>query len=169
MMAGLRSIFGDSLLRILVPCLWVFMLAGEAVNVVEVFLVTEELGLNAVGYGWVVAVQGAGAIVGAWLAGRLVRTVARSRAVLTGMAGIGIACVIMGIAGGVVLLVIGSAVVGFGSGVLNATVSTLMVTRSAEQVQGPRGRGHSMGRPAASAPFRPACSAASSARCSGPG
>jgi len=136
MMAGLRSIFGDSLLRILVPCLWVFILAGEAVNVVEVFLVTDELGLNAAGYGWVVAVQGAGAIVGAWLTGRLVRTMARSRAVLIGMAAIGIACVLMGIADGVVLLVIGSAVVGFGSGVLNATVSTLMVTRTAERVRG---------------------------------
>ena len=69
MTAGLRSIFGDSLLRILVPCLWVFILAGEAVDVVEGFLVTDELGLNAAGYGWVVAVQGAGAIVGPWPTG----------------------------------------------------------------------------------------------------
>jgi MFS family permease len=136
MMAGLRSIFGDSLLRILVPCLWLFILAGEAVNVVEVFLVTDEIGLNAAGYGWVVAVQGAGAIVGAWLSGRLVRTVARSRAVLGGMAAIGIACVIMGLADGMVTLLIGSVTVGFGSGVLNAVVATLMVTRSAEAVRG---------------------------------
>ncbi len=136
MTAGLRSIFGDSLLRILVPCLWLFILAGEAVNVVEVFLVTDEIGLNAAGYGWVVAVQGAGAIVGAWLSGRLVRTVARSRAVLGGMAAIGIACMIMGTADGMVTLLIGSVTVGFGSGVLNAVVATLMVTRSAEAVRG---------------------------------
>ncbi len=83
-----------------------------------------------------VAVQGAGAIVGAWLTGRLVRTMARSRAVLAGMAAIGMACVLMGVADGVVVLVIGSAVIGFGSGVLNAAVSTLMVTRSAESVRG---------------------------------
>jgi len=136
MTAGLRSIFGDSLLRILVPCLWMFILAGEAVNVVEVYLVTDEIGLNAAGYGWVVAVQGAGAIVGAWLSGRLVRTLARSRAVLAGMAAIGISCVLMGLANGVVMLVIGSAMVGFGSGILNAAVSTLMVTRSVENVRG---------------------------------
>jgi MFS family permease len=136
MTAGLRSIFGDSLLRILVPCLWVFILAGEAVNVVEVFLVTDEVGLSAAGYGWVVAVQGAGAILGAWLTGRLVRTTARSRAVLGGMAAIGIASVLMGIAGGIVTLLIGSLAIGFGSGMLNAAVSTLMVTRSAEVVRG---------------------------------
>ncbi|MEI8407545.1 MULTISPECIES: MFS transporter [unclassified Kribbella] len=136
MSAGLRSIFGDSLLRILVPCLWLFVLVGEAVNVVEVYLVTDEIGLNAAGYGWVVALQGAGAIVGAWLSGRLVRTLARSRAVLAGMAAIGIACVLMGLADGVVTLVIGSVTVGFGSGLLNAAVSTLIVTRSAESVRG---------------------------------
>ncbi|MEV0283778.1 MULTISPECIES: MFS transporter [unclassified Kribbella] len=134
--AGLRSIFGDSLLRILVPCLWVFILAGEAVNVVEVFLVTDELKLNAAGYGWVVAVQGAGAIVGAWLTGRLVSTAARSRAVLSGMAAIGIGCALMGLASGVVTLLIGSVTVGFGSGVLNAAVGTLIMTRSAESVRG---------------------------------
>jgi MFS family permease len=119
-----------------VPCLWLFILAGEAINVVEVFLVTDEIGLNAAGYGWVVAVQGAGAIVGAWLTGRLVRTMARSRAVLTGMAAIGIASVVMGMANGMVTLLIGSVTIGFGSGVLNAAVSTLMVTRSAESVRG---------------------------------
>jgi MFS family permease len=61
---------------------------------------------------------------------------ARSRAVLAGMAAIGISCVLMGLANGVVMLVIGSALVGVGSGVLNSAVSTLMVTRSAENVRG---------------------------------
>jgi MFS family permease len=136
MSAGLRSIFGDSLLRILVPCLLVFVLVGEAVNVVEVFLVTDEIGLNAAGYGWVVAVQGAGAIVGAWLTGRLVRTTARSRAVLAGMAAIGLGGVFMGVANGLVPLLIGSVAVGFGAGMVNAAVSTLIVTRSAETVRG---------------------------------
>jgi MFS family permease len=80
--------------------------------------------------------QGAGAIVGAWLTGRLVRTTARSRAVLAGMAAIGVACVLMGIANGLVTLLIGSVTVGFGSGMLNAAVSTLMVVRSADSVRG---------------------------------
>ncbi|WP_165949063.1 MFS transporter [Kribbella turkmenica] len=136
MTAGLRGIFSDALLRILVPCLWMFVLAGEAVNVVEVYLITGELGLDAAGYGGVVAVQGAGAIAGAWLTGRLVGAITRSRAVLAGMAAIGVACVLMGLANGVVTLLIGSVTVGFGSGLLNAAVGTLVVTRSAEAVRG---------------------------------
>ncbi|HET6298016.1 MAG TPA: MFS transporter [Kribbella sp.] len=134
--AGLRSMFGDPLLRILVPALWVFVLAGEAVNVVEVFLITDELGLSSSGYGGVLAAQGAGAIVGAWFTGRLRNDSARSRAVLAGTAAIGASCILMGVAGNVVTLVIGAVSVGFGGGMLNAATSTLVVTRSAEAVRG---------------------------------
>ena len=55
--------------------LWVFVLVGEAVNVVEVFLVTDEIGLGRgrlrLGAG---APRERGAIVGAWITGRLVTT-----------------------------------------------------------------------------------------------
>jgi MFS family permease len=136
MSAGLRSIFADPLLRILVPALWVFVLAGEAVNVVEVFLVTDEVGLGSSGYGGVLAAQGAGAIAGAWFTGRLGSDTARSRAVLAGTAAIGLSCVLMGLAGNVVTLVVGAVACGFGAGMLNAATSTLVVTRSAELVRG---------------------------------
>jgi MFS family permease len=136
MTAGLRSIFADDLLRILVPALWVFILVGEAVNVVEVFLITDELGLGPTGYGVVLAAQGAGAIAGAWLTGRLKGDRGRSRAVLVGMAGIGVSCVLMGLAGNVVVLTIGAVTIGLASGMLNAAVSTLLVTRTAEDRRG---------------------------------
>lgn len=136
LMAGLRSLFGDSLLRILVTCLWVFVLTGEAVNVVEVFLVTDEVGLGASGYGWLMAAQGAGAILGAWGSGRLVTAASRSRALLAGMAAIGGSCVLMGLSHDVVTLAIGCLAVGAGSGMLNAACSTLIVTRTTEQVRG---------------------------------
>ncbi|HEY0475088.1 MAG TPA: MFS transporter, partial [Kribbella sp.] len=136
MSAGLRSMFADPLLRILVPALWVFVLVGEAVNVVEVFLITDELGLGSSGYGGVLAAQGAGAIVGAWFTGRLRNDSARSCAVLAGTAAIGAACILMGLAGNVVALVAGAVAVGFGAGMLNAATSTLVVTRSAEVVRG---------------------------------
>ena len=136
LMAGLRSLFGDSLLRILIVCLWVFVLTGEAVNVVEVFLVTDEVGLGAGGYGWLMAAQGAGAIVGAWASGRLVTAASRSRALLAGMAAIGASCVLMGLSHGVITLAIGCLAVGAGSGMLNAATSTLIVTRTAEEVRG---------------------------------
>ncbi|TDU90564.1 putative MFS family arabinose efflux permease [Kribbella voronezhensis] len=136
MTAGLRSIFADDLLRILVPSLWVFILVGEAVNIVEVFLITDDLGLGPTGYGVVLAAQGAGAIAGAWLTGRLKGHLDRSRAVLLGMAGIGISCVLMGLAGNVVVLLIGAVAIGLASGTLNAAVSTLLVTRTAEERRG---------------------------------
>jgi len=135
-MAGLRCLFDDSLLRILLLCLWGFVLVGEAVNVVEVFLATDVIGLSAAWYGWLLAAQGAGTIVGAWGSGRLVSSTSRSRAVLSGMAAIGAGMVLMGVSGGAVVLVLGAVVTGLGSGLLNSAVSTLIVTRVADAVRG---------------------------------
>ncbi|GAB3944801.1 MFS transporter [Kribbella albertanoniae] len=134
--AGLSALLGDPLLRVLVACLWAFVLVGEAVNVAEVFLVTNEVGLNAAGYGWVLAAQGAGAILGAWGSGRLTASSSRARAVLAGMAGIGLGTACMGVANGVVLLIVGAVITGAGGGMLNAATSTLIVTRVAEAVRG---------------------------------
>nr|WP_272954652.1 MFS transporter [Kribbella sandramycini] len=134
--AGMRCLWGDPLLRLLLICLWIFVLVGEAVNVAEVFLIKEEIGLGPAGYGWVLAVQGGGAIAGAWGSGRLKTSGARVRAVLAGMAAIGAGMTVMGLANGVVLLVLGAALMGAGSGLLNAATSTLIVTRVAEAVRG---------------------------------
>jgi MFS family permease len=136
LMAGLRSIFGDDLLRVLLPALWVFVVVGEAVNVVEVFLVTDEIGLGPTAFGLVGALTGAGAIVGAWSSGRLRDDRIRSRAVLAGMATIGGSSVLMGLAGGVVTLGLGALTIGVGSGMLNASVSSLVVTRTADHLRG---------------------------------
>lgn len=134
--AGLRGLLGDPLLRVLVTCLWGFVLVGEAMNVAEVFLVTDDVGLNAAGYGWVLAAQGAGSIIGAWGSGRLTASAGRARAVVVGMAGIGGGAVCMGLANGVVVLTAGAVVMGAGGGLLNAATSTLIVTRVAEAVRG---------------------------------
>src|SRR5690349_21369025 len=103
-MAGLRVILGDDLLRILVPALWVFVVVGEAVNVVEVFLITGELGLGPALYGAAGAATGLGAIAGSAYTARLGSDRARSRAVIAGMAAIGASSVLMGLAGNVVTL-----------------------------------------------------------------
>ncbi|TCO49201.1 putative MFS family arabinose efflux permease [Kribbella antiqua] len=135
-MVGLRSMFGDRLLRILVPALWLFVIVGEAVNVVEVFLVTEEVGLGPSGYGAIGAVTGAGGIAGAWYSGRLRGDRGRSGAVIAGMAAIGGACVLMGCAGNFLTLALGGFAIGIGSGLLNAATSSLIVTRTAEHLRG---------------------------------
>ncbi|GAA2798612.1 MFS transporter [Kribbella solani] len=134
--AGLRSIFGDGVLRILVPGLWVFVLVGEAVNVVEVFLITGELGLGPSGYGAAGAATGAGAILGAWYSGRLRSDRTRTRGVVAGMAAIGTACVVIGLAGNFAVLLVGATGIGLGSGMLNAATSALVVTRSSDAVRG---------------------------------
>jgi MFS family permease len=136
LMTGLRSLFADQLLRILVPGLWTFVLVGEAVNVVEVFLITDEIGLGPSGYGAVVAAQGAGAIGGSLAAGALRSDTDRSYAMLAGTVGIGGSCILMGVAPGVVALVVGAVAGGLAVGLLNAATSTLVVTRSAEEVRG---------------------------------
>jgi MFS family permease len=134
--AGLRAVFDDDVLRILVPALWLFVVVGEAVNVVEVFLITGELGLGPGLYGAAGAATGAGAIFGAWYSGRLVGDRGRSFAVVAGMAAIGGSCVLIGLAGNFVTLMIGATTIGAGSGLLNAAANALVVTRSAEQVRG---------------------------------
>jgi MFS family permease len=136
LMAGLRHLFGDPLLRILLMCLWGFVLVGEAVNVVEVFLVTDAVGLSAAWYGWLLAGQGAGAILGAWGTGRLSSSASRSQAVMAGMAAIGVGMLLMSGAKGATVLMAGAVVSGVGSGLLNAAVSTLIVTRVADAVRG---------------------------------
>jgi MFS family permease len=134
--AGLRAIFGDDILKVLVPALWMFVLAGEAANVVEVFLITDELGLGAALFGAAGAATGAGAIFGAWYSGRLNGDRARAVGVVVGMAAIGGSSVLMGLAGNLVTLLIGATTIGVGSGMLNAATSALVVTRSAEAVRG---------------------------------
>ncbi|TCC41143.1 MFS transporter [Kribbella speibonae] len=134
--AGLRAVFGDDILRILVPALWLFVVAGEAVNVVEVFLITGELGLGPGLYGVAGAATGAGAIFGAWYSGRLNGDHARAVGVVVGMAAIGGSAVLMGLAGNLVTLLIGATTIGVGSGMLNAAANALVVTRSAEAVRG---------------------------------
>ncbi|MFF0265361.1 MFS transporter [Kribbella sp. NPDC004536] len=135
-LAGLRAIFGDNLLRILVPALWLFVVVGEAVNVVEVYLITGELGLGPALYGAAGAATGLGAIAGSAFTARLHTDQARSRAVIAGMAAIGGSCVLMGLAGNIVTLMIAATTIGVGSGMLNAATSSLVVTRAAEAVRG---------------------------------
>jgi MFS family permease len=112
------------------------VVVGEAVNVVEIRLITHELGLGPALYGAAGAATGAGAILGAWSSGRLRGDRARSAAVVAGMAGIGGSCVLMGLAGNFVTLMIGATTIGVASGMLNAATSSLVVTRSAEHVRG---------------------------------
>ncbi|ADB35436.1 major facilitator superfamily MFS_1 [Kribbella flavida DSM 17836] len=135
-LAGVRSLLGDQLLRVLVPGLWLFILAAEALNVVEVYLLTGDLGLGPVGYGLIGAGQGVGAVAGAWCTGRLGADRARALAVVAGTALIGAAALLMGLTQILVLVALGAVGMGFAAGVLNTGTSTLVVTRTPEALRG---------------------------------
>jgi MFS family permease len=134
-LAGLRVIAADRLLKVLVPGLWIFILAAEATNVIEVFLVTDEIGLGATGLGAVFAVQGAGGIFGAYAAGRLADD-RRVHAVVAGTLGVGLGGALMGLAPSAALLVAGCLVSGLAGGLINAGTGALVVTRAQEAVRG---------------------------------
>ena len=134
--AGLQLLLRDRLLRVLVPGLWLFIIAGEALNVVEVYLLTGDLGLDSAGYGLIGAGQGAGAVVGAWWTGRLSSDRSRSLAVVGGTALIGAAAVLMGLAQLIVLAAVGAAAMGLAVGALNTATSTLVITRTPEALRG---------------------------------
>ncbi|MBA3989570.1 MAG: MFS transporter [Propionibacteriales bacterium] len=75
--SGRQFILKDSLLRLLVPALCLFILAAEATNVVEVFLITDDLGASAAMYGVAMAAYMLGQISGPLLAGRVLGDASR--------------------------------------------------------------------------------------------
>ena len=133
--AGFRVMFGDGLLKVLVPGLWIFILAAESVNVVEVFLVTDEAGLGASAYGLVLACQGAErSPEPGWRAGWRATCPGRARRVRDDQPRGRLA--LMGVSWHPVVLVLGSVLMGGSGGLLNAAGNALIVRRSPEAVRG---------------------------------
>jgi MFS family permease len=133
---GLAIVWRDSLLRPLFVLLALFVLIGSMVNVVEVFLVRETLHASTIWYGISGAAFSAGALTGAVLSSRLrgPLTLARgfvASAVLLalGLAGLGLAPAVLW------LLPIGF-VTGAGNGVLNVTLSSLVMGRALDAERG---------------------------------
>lgn len=90
-MSGRHFILRDGLLRLLAPALWLFVPSAEATNVVEVFLITDDLGSSAGMYGVAMAAFMLGQISGPLLAGRVVGDAARISWTALSAAAIGVA------------------------------------------------------------------------------
>ena len=131
-----RSIRSDALLRLLVPALWLFILAAEAPNVVEIFLLRDDLDASATAYGAVIAGFMLGQVSGPLLAGRVSSDAARIRWTATAAAAIGCLMAVTGLSASVVMAFPLFVVIGVAGGALNAMVGALIVTRPAEQVRG---------------------------------
>jgi MFS family permease len=124
------------LLRLLVPALLLFVLGAEAVNVVEVFLVTDVLGASPTMYGLAMASFALGQIVGPLLAGRVDGEAGRVGWAAAAAAGIGAVLIAVGLTPSVWLAIPLFVVGGICGGGLNAHISTLVVTRAPERVRG---------------------------------
>jgi MFS family permease len=133
---GVSIIRGDELLRVIVPALCLFVLSIEAINVVEVFLVRDDLGGTATDYGLISAAFMFGQIAGPLVAGRArddrVRVVGTTAAASL----IGVAIAVIGISPALWIVYPLYAIAGVGGGAINGYLAALVLTRSAEQERG---------------------------------
>jgi predicted MFS family arabinose efflux permease len=133
---GLRVLRRDRLVWLLFAGSIPFIIVLEGVNVVEVFLVRDDLGASATAYGLLEAFFGAGAVVGAWVAGRLATDAARVRYVLVGMAGTALCIGLAGLAPTVAVFAVCLVLLGMFNGGANAAIGPLFVLRPAEADRG---------------------------------
>jgi len=133
---GLRVLRRDRLVWLLFVGSIPFIVVLEGVNVVEVFLVRDDLGASPTAYGLLEAFFGAGAVVGAWFAGRMSTDAARVDCVLAGMAGTALCIGLAGLAPTVVVLAVWLVLLGVFNGGSNAAIGPLFVLRPAEADRG---------------------------------
>jgi len=135
-LAGVVVIRRDTVLWTLVSLLTLFIVACGAVNVAEVFLITQVLGAGPTAYGLVGAAFAGGMLAGALLARRRRTDIDSVRQVLFAVATMVVGLAGCGLAPTVVVVAAASALVGIGNGTCNVRVQQLILTRVASTVLG---------------------------------
>ena len=133
---GLRILKRDRLIWLIFGWTIPFIIVLEGVNVVEVFLVRDDLGANATTFGLLEAFYGAGAVAGSWAAGRLATDTSRVRCVLVGLAGTAVSIGLAGLAPTVAVLAVCLVLLGTFNGGANAAIGPLYVIRPADADRG---------------------------------
>lgn len=133
---GLAVVRSDAVLRVIVPALCLFVLGIESINVVEVFLVRDNLGGSATAYGLISAAWMLGQIAGPMVAARVHDDRARISVTAGSAVGIGVLVAVIGLSPALWPMYPLYALAGLCGGALNGCLSTLVVTRSAEAVRG---------------------------------
>lgn len=136
---GLRLIRRDSLVWALVLGALFFIVAGEATNVLEIFLARGELGATETQYGLLIAAFGLGMAAGAALAGRIKTPPARLRVLLVSMALTAGFLGVMALVPTVGWLFVAYTAMGTACGALNACFGAIAILRIPES-----GRGQAM-------------------------
>jgi len=132
----LRILKRDRLIWLIFGWMIPFIIVLEGVNVVEVFLIRDDLGGSATTYGLLEAFFGAGAVAGSWAAGRLSTDTARVRAVLVGLAGTALSVGFVGLSPTVAVLAVCLVLLGAFNGGASAAIGPLYVLRPAEVDRG---------------------------------
>ena len=135
-MGGLAIVRADPVLRIVISALCLFVLGVECINVVEVFLVRDDLGGSATDYGLIAAAWMLGQTVGPLIAGRVADDRARIAVTAASAVAIGVLVAMIGLSPTLWPMYPLYALAGVGGGALNGCLSTLVVTRSSEQQRG---------------------------------
>ena len=130
------SLRSDALLWPLIVGLCVFVLAGEVTNVVEVFLLRGALGASTAVFGLLGAVLAGGIVVGSLAGGRAASDASRAVRAAAVAVVLALAILVAGLAPTVWLFALAWLVLGLANGVLNADVSTLLLSRAPEAVRG---------------------------------
>lgn len=125
------------------PQLWLLLLGLTpvvlvlvAVNVLDVFLVRDELGVAAAWYGLSSAAWGLGALVGALIAGILTSNDRRITVAVTSLVAIGLLCLATGLAPNFAIYLACSAGVGVANGASNACFGTVLMSRTPDEDRG---------------------------------
>jgi MFS family permease len=135
-MSGWRYCRTDQVLRLLVPALWLLVVAAEAQTVVEVFLIRNVLGASAVAYGLTGAAFMLGTIAGPLLASHIHHDRTRIIGSSLATAAIGAVLVLIGISptvwlvGG--LLTVGGVCIG----AFETWIGTVVLTRPPDHIRG---------------------------------
>jgi len=134
--AGLRVVGADAVIRGYVVVVATVVIALGALNVAEVFLVTQTLGAGPTEYGVVATVFAVGLVAGSWAARRVRGDRGAALALVGGTLLMACAAVVLGLAPSVVVAAGASCLVGVGNGLLNVLGQALLVRRAPREVLG---------------------------------
>ena len=107
-----------------------------AVNVAEVFLITQTLGASPLAYGLCGALFAVGLMVGAWASRRDMSVSASARALLAAMVEMAVAIALLGLSPTVAVAAVASFFVGLGNGGLNVLAQSIIVRSTPKEVLG---------------------------------
>lgn len=126
---NLRMLFAEPVLRPVLFGLIPLCVSLEAVNVVEIFLVRDVLGVPAEQVGLLTVAIGAGAVLGSAVAGRIGRAATRVRAILGSFAAMGLLIAGSGVAPSYAVLLALQLACGAANALANGALMALVVDR----------------------------------------